>query len=111
MSASTARPAAAQPRRSLSPKARRILKRTFLALAILLIAWCAWKYWLKPWLFPPSPLVRTPIVGLQQLQAQSLYYNGDARPLLLHYRPDLLREDDRGAEGPRVRGFSQAMVE
>jgi tetratricopeptide (TPR) repeat protein len=112
MSASTARPAAAaQPRRPLSPKARRTLKRTFLALAILLLAWGVWKYWLKPWLFPPSPLVRTPIIGLQQLQAKSLYYNGDARAVLLAYRPDLLPDDDRGAEGPRVRGYSQATLE
>lgn len=111
MSATAASPALAKARRPLSPKARRFLKRCFLALLLLILGWCVWKWWLKPWLFPPSPLVRTPIVGLQQLQAKSLFYNGSVRGVLLTHRPDLLPEDDRGAEGPRVRGFSQAMVE
>jgi tetratricopeptide (TPR) repeat protein len=99
------------PRRRLSPKARRILWRTLLAIVAIIIAWCAWKYWLKPWLFPPSPLVRTPQIGFEQLQAKSLYYNGDARALILKYRPDLLPADDRGEVGPRYRGFAQATQE
>lgn len=87
----------------VSPKTRRIIWRSLQVFTIVLLSWFTWKQWLKPWLFPPSPLVNTPQVGLNNLQAKSLYYNGEAKGWVSRFRADLLAADDRG--------FAQAVQE
>jgi tetratricopeptide (TPR) repeat protein len=94
--------------RAFSSKTTRIIVRVLLVLLVLGVGWAGWKYLLRPWLFPPSPLVFTPKVGLESLQARSLYYTSEARDWLRKLRPDLLAEDDRGEPGPRARGYAQA---
>ncbi len=56
-----------------------------------------------------NPLLTTPVLALQGLQAKSLYYNGPAWPWLRDRRPDLLGEGDRVLGSVRVRSFSQAV--
>ncbi len=94
--------------RPWSPKTKRILLRVILAVLAVAGGWAGWKYLLRPWLFPPSPLVMTPQVGLADLQAESLYYTSEAREWLQKLRPDLLADDDRGPLGPRANGYAQA---
>lgn len=92
-----------------SAKTKRMVLWVLVGALALGIAWAGWKYLLRPWLFPPSPLVVTPKVGLEQLQAKSLYYTSEARDYLRALRPDLLAEDDRTPEqGPRANGYAQA---
>jgi len=55
-----------------------------------------------------NPLILTPALALESLQAKSLYYNHPARHWLLERRPDLLPEDDRKPDSPRGRSFAQA---
>lgn len=95
----------------LSPKAKRNLLRMLVGIVLITLNWAAWHYWLKPWLFPPSPLVITPRLGLDGLESKSLYYNGEARLWLEQMRPTLLAEDDRGDNAARVRSFSQASLD
>jgi tetratricopeptide (TPR) repeat protein len=71
-------------------------------------AWLGWKHWLKPWLFPPSPLVLTPQLALESLQAKKLYFNGLAYAWLEKLRPDLLTAEDRQVDSGRARSFRQA---
>jgi tetratricopeptide (TPR) repeat protein len=92
----------------LSPK---LIRRTitFLVVALLgLGAWLGWKWWLKPWLFPPSPLVVTPKLALEALQAKNLYFNGLALPWLVQFRPEFLTPEDRDRASSRSRSFLQA---
>jgi tetratricopeptide (TPR) repeat protein len=71
-------------------------------------SWFSWKHWVKPWLFPPSPLVLTPQIALESLQAKNLYFNGLAYPWLFAKRPDLLTAEDRDESSARARSFRQA---
>src|SRR3954447_16887206 len=57
----------------------------------------------------PNPLLTTPALALEQLQAKSLYYNGPAWPWLHERRPDLLGEGERYPDSQRVRSFTQAV--
>jgi tetratricopeptide (TPR) repeat protein len=90
----------------------RKLVRWLVAFACLALVatggWFGWKLWLKPWLFPPSPLVMTPQIALESLQAKNLYFNGLAQPWLLKQRPELLTEDEKNENSATVRSFSQA---
>ena len=70
--------------------------------------WFGWKHWVKPWLFPPSPLVITPQVALESLQAKTLYFNGLARPWLLKLRPELLTDEQKKDDSAVARSFTQA---
>jgi tetratricopeptide (TPR) repeat protein len=70
--------------------------------------WLAWKHWVRPRLYPPSPLVLTPQLALESLQARQLYFNGLAFPWLEKLRPDLLTDEDRQIDGARSRSFRQA---
>jgi tetratricopeptide (TPR) repeat protein len=70
--------------------------------------WFGWKSWLKPWLYPPSPLVVTPKLALEPLQAKNLYFNGRALPWLAQFRPDLLTPEDQDRGSSRSRSFLQA---
>ena len=82
----------------------------FVLLAGLIVLLCAqvWSRWLSPWLFPPNPLVVTPMVVLKELSAKSLFYSNEARPWLLKLRPELLHPDDADLESARSRGIRQA---
>lgn len=57
----------------------------------------------------PNPLLTSPALALEALQAKSLYYNGPAWPALRERRPDLLGEDGQRLDSARVRSFTQAV--
>lgn len=57
-----------------------------------------------------NPLITTPVLALEGLAANSLYYNGVAREWLLRQRPDLLAAADRAGDEERLRAFGQAVV-
>ncbi len=80
-----------------------------LALAVVLITAVSfvWRP-VKRWLFPMSPLVSTPQIALEKLEARSLYYNSEARPWMLQRRADLLTAEDRDEKSARVVSFAQA---
>jgi hypothetical protein len=92
----------------ISPKQLRWLAAIAAVALVATGAWFGWKHWLKPWLFPPSPLVLTPQLALESLQAKKLYFNGLAHPWLLKQRPDLLPAEARDESGPVARSFGQA---
>jgi tetratricopeptide (TPR) repeat protein len=90
------------------PKYLRIALRVLAPALVAWGGWSLWKQWLKPWLFPPSPLAVTPVAALEALGAKSLYYNGAARPWLVKLRPELLTAEDRDEASARSRAFPQA---
>ncbi len=57
----------------------------------------------------PDPLLTTPTLALEVLQARSLYFNSVARPWLGEQRPDLLTAEDRDETSERARGLTQAV--
>jgi len=64
------------------------------------------------WYLRPArrdPLLDTPELALQSLQAKALYFNGRARPWLLSKRPDLLTPEDHDENSARTRNFLQAV--
>jgi tetratricopeptide (TPR) repeat protein len=56
-----------------------------------------------------NPLLDTPQLALETLQAKSLYYNRRALPWLLSLRPDLLVPEDRDENSRRARAFPEAV--
>ena len=56
-----------------------------------------------------NPLLDSPQLALESLEAKSLYYNGRAKPWLLSLRPDLLTPEDRDADSERSRALPQAV--
>ena len=74
--------------------------------ALAILGGGAW--WIQRANPPRSAQLSTPILALGALQAQSLYYNGPARPWLAKHRPDLLQHDDARDGSPRARSFAQA---
>jgi tetratricopeptide (TPR) repeat protein len=87
--------------------ARRICALLALLLFLAGISFGAW-YRLKPWLFPPDPLVTTPRLAIERVQGRSIYFNAPARAWLLKLRPELLTPDDREGQSARTRAFVQA---
>jgi tetratricopeptide (TPR) repeat protein len=63
----------------------------------------------RGWFAQHNPLLDSPQLALEALQAKSLYYNGRARPWLLSQRPDLLTPEDRDADSERSRALRQAV--
>jgi tetratricopeptide (TPR) repeat protein len=81
-----------------------------IALGVLLLAGMlalagVWRGWFSH----RDPLLDSPRLALESLQAKSLYYNGRAKAWLLAQRPDLLTPEDRDAESERSRAFPQAV--
>lgn len=75
--------------------------------AVLALAILGWIWYLRP--AHRDPLLDTPQIVLESLQAKSLYFNGRAKPWLLTKRPDLVTPDDRDELSKRSRGFVQAV--
>ena len=70
---------------------------------------------LAVWFFRPhsrraNPLLETPVLVLEGLQAKALYFNGAARPWLLARRPDLLAPEDRDDQSERTRALAQVVL-
>ena len=85
-------------------------RRTALLLAAgALLAALAW-WFLRPHFRPPNPLLESPVLALEGLQAKALYFNGGARPWLLARRPDLVTAEDRDDQSARTRSFAQAVL-
>jgi tetratricopeptide (TPR) repeat protein len=57
-----------------------------------------------------DPLLDSPRLALEGLQAKSLYYSGKARSWLLSLRPDLLSAEDRDADSAKSRALPQAVL-
>jgi tetratricopeptide (TPR) repeat protein len=88
----------------LSKSSRRWL---FIALGVLALGAALWSTrssWQKP-----DPLLITPTLALQSLQAKTLYFNGIARPWLIAQRLDLLKPEDTDANSDRTREFNQSV--
>lgn len=90
---------------------RQTTRRVGLIVAALLLVAGGWLgiRLLWPFLFPPSPLVLTPVLALESLQTKSLYYNPPALPWLRQKRDDLLTDEDRDLQSAHSRAFRQAV--
>lgn len=91
----------------LTKAARRRLVIIIFSAAAASALWWNWRA-IDEWLFPTDPLVATPGIVCEQVQAQSLYFNGIATAWLEKMRPDLLKPQDRDSTSPRRRAFLQA---
>jgi len=83
---------------------RRSLFRGFGVLLVGVAIWFASGIWQKA-----DPLLASPTIALESLQAKTLYFNNAARPWLLAQRPDLLAGEDRDENSERTRGLTQAV--
>jgi tetratricopeptide (TPR) repeat protein len=91
---------------SLGPQRQKIaVGAGLLALALAVTA-----MFVRPTLHRENPLLATPTLALEGLQAKTLYFNGAARPWLLKQRPDLLTEEDHSDSSERTRSFAQAVL-
>lgn len=57
-----------------------------------------------------NPLLDTPRLALEALEAKVLYFNGPAQPWLLALRPDLLGTENRDVHSAHARRFAQAVA-
>jgi tetratricopeptide (TPR) repeat protein len=64
----------------------------------------------RPAFHSANPLLTTPTLALEALQAKTLYFNGAARPWLLKQKPDLLTAEDHDDNSERTRSLSQAVL-
>jgi hypothetical protein len=91
------------------PDFSRIPRRwLFIALGLVVIAIAAWSTRGKLW-GKPDPLLVTPTLALQALQAKTLYFNSAALSALTIQRPDLITTEDRFPDSDRARAFAQAV--
>lgn len=84
------------------------LRRLILALVLLaagVVLWRTWGFWRSA-----DPLLTTPALAIESLQAKSLYFNNAARPWLISQRPDLLTKEDLDENSERSRNFTQAVL-
>jgi tetratricopeptide (TPR) repeat protein len=63
----------------------------------------------RGWFSSRNPLLDSPRLALETLDAKSLYFNGRAKPWLLSQRPELLQAEDREPESERSHSFPQAV--
>jgi tetratricopeptide (TPR) repeat protein len=88
----------------LSKSSRRWLFIALGLLALGAVLWSTRHSWRKP-----DPLVITPTLALESLQAKTLYFNSVARPWLIAQRIDLLKPEDADPDSERTREFTQAV--
>jgi len=86
------------------------LRRTWqaLAAAALLVGLAMW--FGRSYFRPANPLLETPVLALEAVQAKALYFNAGARPWLVARRPDLLTAEDRDDQSQRTKSFAQAVL-
>jgi tetratricopeptide (TPR) repeat protein len=85
-------------------------KKMAVAAGLLALALAAAAVFWRPSPKSGNPLLTTPTLALEALQAKTLYFNGAAQPWLLKQRPDLLAEEDHSDNSERTRSFSQAVL-
>jgi len=81
-----------------------------MAAGLLVLALAVTAAFVRPAFHHDNPLLATPTLALEGLQAKTLYFNGAARAWLLKQRPDLLTEEDHSDSSERTRSFSQAVL-
>lgn len=88
-----------------------VLRRRWplLAVAVLVLAAAVW--WARTHFLPANPLLATPGLLLDGVQAKTLYFNGTAHAWLRARRPDLLAPADRDPGAERARNFAQAALD
>ena len=84
-------------------------RRPWLAAGAVLLVLAAW--WARGHFRSGNPLLETPALLLESVQAKALYFNVTARGWLLARRPDLLVPEDFDAGSARSRAFAQAVLE
>lgn len=90
----------------LSQSARTAL----VVLLVLALAGAGWMAWTKRrTAHVADPILDSPTLALEVLQAKELYFNGPARPWLLNQRADLLTADLLDESSDRSRGMTQAV--
>jgi tetratricopeptide (TPR) repeat protein len=80
----------------------------WLVAAALLLAAAGW--WGRGRFQPANPLLESPALLLEAVQAKTLYFNGPAYDWLRSRRPDLLPPEDRAGPTDRTRAFAQAVL-
>jgi tetratricopeptide (TPR) repeat protein len=80
-----------------------------LVLLVLAAAGVGWAIWQKPWRTRASdPILDSPSLALEFLNAKVLYFNGPAREWLIRQRPGVLDDESRDEGSDRSRGMTQA---
>jgi tetratricopeptide (TPR) repeat protein len=88
------------------PRPRQLIATAAAAVVTALVVLCI----LPGFRAPENPLLTTPRLALEALNAKALYFNGPARTWLLAQRPELLVAEDRDARSERSRSFAQAVL-
>lgn len=87
-------------------KRRALIVGIVALLAAIVVAALAFS---RGWFSPRNPLLDSPRLAIEALDAKSLYFNGRAKPWLLAQRPELVQAEDRDPESERSRSFPQAV--
>lgn len=91
---------------ALLQKRRVLIVGVAVLLAVIVAAILSYS---RGWFSPRNPLLDSPRLALETLDAKSLYFNGRAKPWLLSQRPELLQAEDRDPESERSHSFPQAV--
>ncbi|HSI15293.1 MAG TPA: hypothetical protein VK961_24810 [Chthoniobacter sp.] len=91
---------------ALFQKRRALIVGSTALLAVIILAVLAFS---RGWFSPRNPLLDSPQLALETLQAKELYFNGRAKSWLLTQRPELLKAEDRDPDSERSRSFPQAV--
>jgi tetratricopeptide (TPR) repeat protein len=86
------------------PSSRRSI---LVVIAVCIAVAAAW--FARPLFHRTNPLLETPSLLLDAVQAKSLYYNGAALSWIAARRPELLTAADRDPRSERARAFAQAV--
>jgi len=78
-----------------------------LALALAGAGWMAWTH--RRSVHVADPILDSPALALEALQAKVLYFNGPARPWLVQQRADLLNPELLDENSDRARAMTQAV--
>ena len=103
-------PATLRAPMSRLPALTRPTRLTLLVVLVLAAAGVGWAVWQKPWRTRASdPVLDSPTLALEFLQAKVLYFNGPARQWVISQRPSLIDDEVRDEGSDRSRGMSQAV--